>query len=60
MSEMCVNSQICFLRQEIKQLVSELDEEKRIRISLQVRRHYTSHKRSSNQVQHLFIELRPS
>ncbi|XP_016134491.1 SH3 domain-containing kinase-binding protein 1-like [Sinocyclocheilus grahami] len=37
-------------KQEIKQLVSELDEEKRIRISLQVRRHYTSHKRSPNQL----------
>uniref|UniRef100_A0A8C1Y3I8 SH3-domain kinase binding protein 1 n=1 Tax=Cyprinus carpio TaxID=7962 RepID=A0A8C1Y3I8_CYPCA len=37
-------------KQEIKQLVSELDEEKRIRISLQVRRHYTSHKCSPKQV----------
>uniref|UniRef100_A0A673NAF3 Osteoclast-stimulating factor 1 n=1 Tax=Sinocyclocheilus rhinocerous TaxID=307959 RepID=A0A673NAF3_9TELE len=45
-------------KQEIKQLVSELDEEKRIRISLQVRRHYTSHKRSPNQVQHHFIVIK--
>lgn len=52
------NCQICFLRQEIKQLVSELDEEKRIRLSLQVRRHYTNHKCSPNQVQYLFITIK--